>query len=71
MKENSMVCARCGGAMTLERFNTREGAVTAQPYDGWRCLCCGEIIDPLILHNRQRVAGRKQLKTAERRRQVA
>ena len=22
-------------------------------FDGWRCLCCGNILDPVILRNQQ------------------
>lgn len=24
-------------------------------FDGWRCLCCGNILDPVILRNQQAV----------------
>jgi len=47
-----MPCPRCGGVMSREQFISREGGSTAQPYEGWRCLSCGEVIDPLILLNR-------------------
>lgn len=38
-------CSRCGGLM-----------VTEQSIDlpAQRCVQCGEIVDPVILHNRQR-----------------
>jgi hypothetical protein len=41
-------CLRCGGAMAYDKFYG--------PYEqfwGWKCLLCGEIIDPIILANRQ------------------
>jgi len=42
-----MKCHRCGGMMSYEKFY---GATEA--FFGWRCLCCGEIIDQVILENR-------------------
>ena len=41
-------CFRCNGAVIYDKFYG--------PYDhfwGWKCLMCGEIIDPVILANRQ------------------
>ena len=43
-----MKCPRCQSVMTYEKFYG--------PHDhfaGWRCIFCGEIIDQLILENRQ------------------
>jgi hypothetical protein len=40
-------CHRCNGIMANERFY---GA--GDPFWGWRCLLCGEILDPLIWENR-------------------
>lgn len=42
-----MMCLRCGGVMVYEKFYSRE-----DNFLGWRCIFCGEIIDPLILENR-------------------
>jgi hypothetical protein len=47
-----MQCNRCGGIMHQEWFATRESGEVAQPYEGWRCLSCGEVLDPIILRNR-------------------
>jgi len=41
--------------MKEEWFATRESEAVAQPYEGWRCLSCGEVVDPVILRNRQRL----------------
>lgn len=38
-------CSRCGGLMVMEQLID----LPAQ-----RCVQCGEIVDPVILHNRQR-----------------
>jgi hypothetical protein len=42
-------CSRCGGLMTLQKFYS-----LSEVFWGWKCLLCGEIIDPVILENRQR-----------------
>jgi hypothetical protein len=33
--------------MSFERFYGQ-----ADDFDGWRCICCGEIVDDIILSNR-------------------
>ncbi len=43
-----MRCHRCGGAMAYESFSGKDGR-----FWGWRCIICGEIIDEVILENRQ------------------
>jgi hypothetical protein len=52
-----MKCPRCSGMMSNEKFYG-----PGEPFWGWRCAFCGEILDPLILENRvQRIrAGRSQ-----------
>jgi len=47
-----MRCHRCDGIMANERFYG-----PGDPFLGWRCLLCGEILDPLIWENRSH--GRK------------
>ena len=42
-----MKCQRCGGIMAPEEFYGPDDM-----FSGWRCIFCGEIIDPVILHNR-------------------
>jgi hypothetical protein len=46
-----MSCSRCRGMMVREKYFGQ-----GESYSGWRCVNCGEIIDPLILDNRN---GRK------------
>lgn len=41
-------CLKCDKEMVFERFFGKE-----EYFDGWRCVWCGEIIDPTILENRQ------------------
>ncbi|MCJ7641690.1 MAG: hypothetical protein MUO29_07350 [Desulfobacterales bacterium] len=42
-----MRCQRCGGVMTYEKFYGN-----CEDFSGWRCILCGEIVDPVILENR-------------------
>jgi hypothetical protein len=42
-----MRCQRCGGAMTYEKFYGN-----CEEFFGWRCVICGDIVDPVILENR-------------------
>ena len=41
-------CPRCMGAVTYEKFYGRD-----DQFWGWKCLFCGNIIDPVILQNRR------------------
>jgi hypothetical protein len=41
-------CSRCGGNMVYENFYSG-----AERFLGLKCVICGEIIDPVILHHRQ------------------
>ena len=40
-------CSRCGGNMIHESF-----LGPTERFTGFRCLICGEVIDPIILQNR-------------------
>jgi len=42
-----MKCFRCGRIMAFEKFYGPHGY-----FFGWRCITCGEIVDPVILENR-------------------
>ncbi len=42
-----MKCHRCGGVMVFEKFYS-----TSEDFLGWRCVICGEIVDQVILENR-------------------
>ena len=45
-------CSRCKGLMVPERFqDILDGQLS---FYGWRCLSCGEIVDPIIASNRHR-----------------
>ena len=56
-----MKCHRCGSAMVYESFYGPD-----EHFSGWRCVLCGEIIDQVILENRQTKTGRQD---RERRRE--
>ena len=49
-----MKCHRCGSVMVYERFYGSGGN-----FLGWRCISCGEILDEVILENRQARSGRQ------------
>jgi hypothetical protein len=42
-----MECHRCGGMMIYEKYYG-----DCEHFFGWRCIACGEVIDPVILENR-------------------
>ena len=46
-KNQAVVCLRCNGRMTLERFGGR-----GDYFIGMRCLLCGDVVDPVILLHR-------------------
>ncbi len=58
-----MKCHRCGSVMVYERFYG-----PGETFLGWRCIQCGEILDEVILENRQAGTGRQKW---ERRKEVS
>ncbi len=46
-QEAKMRCHRCNCSMVYEKFYGEEEA-----FWGWKCIFCGEVIDPVILENR-------------------
>lgn len=54
-----MKCAKCHGRMYAETFYSHTEA-----FHGWRCLMCGDIVDPVIfLH---RITGDRNIPIPER-----
>ena len=55
-------CSRCGGNMVHESFfNLNE------QFTGLKCVICGDVIDPVILQNRQLIkAGHVMILPKER-----
>ncbi len=46
-----MKCHRCESIMIYEKFYGPQ-----EHFLGWRCICCGDMVDRLILKNRGSVA---------------
>jgi hypothetical protein len=49
--EGRVRCHRCGSIMAYEKYYSLEGE-----FWGLRCICCGDIIDQIILENRGSMA---------------
>jgi len=47
-----MDCLRCHGLMVEERFEDLRGDPHLISFRGWRCVCCGNIVDPVIIRHR-------------------
>lgn len=47
-----MSCQRCEGCMVQDYFYDVQESFGETWVQGWRCLCCGEIVDPLIQAHR-------------------
>lgn len=48
-----MKCARCSGSMVYENYDGIEDQY-AWGYKAFKCLHCGDVVDPIILANRRR-----------------
>jgi hypothetical protein len=48
-----MQCSRCSGEMAYEFFQDMEDDTGNIMFYGWRCIICGEILDPVIVSNRK------------------
>jgi hypothetical protein len=47
-------CPRCGGAMIYDKFYGHY-----EQFWGWKCLICGDIVDQIIMKNRQATKARQ------------
>ncbi len=47
-----MCCHRCKGLMIRDSFIDLRDDTGRMTFDGWRCLNCGEVVDPLVLTHR-------------------
>lgn len=59
-KIHRMRCPRCDGAMVFERFQA-----TMEVFYAWRCLNCGEIMDPVVARNRELERSQKKKAVGE------
>ncbi len=48
-----MSCPRCSGFMISESFHDLKDDTGKLSFKGYRCMVCGEIVDPLIASNRE------------------
>ena len=48
-----MRCPRCDGLMVHEKFEDFRLGSDDHEYAGWRCINCGEIVDPVIAVHRR------------------
>lgn len=46
-------CRRCQNPMVEEVFVDEGSGSSIASFMGWRCVICGDILDPVILQNRQ------------------
>jgi hypothetical protein len=47
-----MQCTRCDGLMVTDNLVDMEESSIPMWMKGWRCVSCGNIVDPLILRHR-------------------
>jgi len=47
-----MDCRRCHGLMIRDSFVDLRDDTGRLNFNGWRCLNCGEVIDPVVLTHR-------------------
>jgi hypothetical protein len=63
-----MFCGRCQGLMCPVELRDFGSGMCEDRSFALRCLMCGEIVDPIILHNRTQAAGgfRRPLRSRRR-----
>ncbi len=47
-----MCCQRCNGLMIRDSFVDIRDDTGRLKFEGWRCLNCGEVVDPVVLTHR-------------------
>ena len=52
-----MRCQRCQGYMISDHFMDLLNASGEIDFEGWRCLNCGDITDPVIMRHHQFAAS--------------
>ena len=48
-----MQCPRCRGLLVLDTFYDLLDDTGHLRFSGWRCVCCGNVVDPLIVRNQR------------------
>lgn len=65
-KEGLMQCTRCDGLMVADSLIDMQESSMPMWMKGWRCVSCGNIVDPLIQRHRMiQQAGASRLLGAE------
>jgi phage major head subunit gpT-like protein len=49
-----MNCPRCNGMMMVDKYLDLHDDTGEISFNAWRCLVCGEVVDPVILKNREK-----------------
>ena len=47
-----MCCQRCQGYMIRDAFMDLRDDTGRVWFEGWRCINCGEVVDPVVLTHR-------------------
>ena len=47
-----MQCNRCHGEMAYDLFHDMKDDTGKFHFFGWRCVICGDVLDPVIVANR-------------------
>lgn len=47
-----MKCPKCGGDMASETYHDRKSPLGLRFFEGYRCIMCCEILDPVIYRNK-------------------
>ena len=51
--QHESICSRCGGLMVNDFCLDVLGSIGESEFAAKRCVQCGEVVDPVILSNRQ------------------
>jgi hypothetical protein len=52
-KEGTMTCRRCQGCMARDHFLDLQESGGEWWMEGWRCINCGHVFDPVVEQNRR------------------
>lgn len=61
-----MNCRRCRGLMCAVDFLVSATTAKDEWRCGWRCIICGEIIDPVIVWNRMRTKPQRLIREKQK-----
>ena len=56
-EKHPMQCQRCQGHMVGDHFMDLLNVTGEIVFNGWRCLNCGNITDPVIVRHHQSIEG--------------